>query len=78
MTPADVGSMRAWVQEQGFVRVDLKIGDLTGRLRHVSLPVRGLDRALADGIGFAGSHYGFRGAIGEDMEIGRASCRERV
>jgi glutamine synthetase len=67
MTPADVGSMRAWVQEQGFVRVDLKIGDLTGRLRHVSLPVRGLDRALADGIGFAGSHYGFRGAIGEDM-----------
>lgn len=67
MTPADVGSMRAWVQEQGFVRVDLKAGDLSGRLRHVSLPVSGLDRALDDGVGFAGSHYGFLGPIGEDM-----------
>jgi glutamine synthetase len=67
MTPADAGRMRRWVEEQGFARVDLKIGDLSGRLRHVSLPVSGLDHALADGIGFAGSHYGFRGAISEDM-----------
>lgn len=65
--PAEHDELRTWIQSQGFVRIDLKIGDLVGRLRHVSLPVSGWDRVLAAGVGFAGSHYGFLGPVGEDM-----------
>jgi glutamine synthetase len=65
--PTDVAELLDWAERRGIVRVDLKIGDLCGRLRHVSLPARKLRETLEDGVGFAGSHYGFSAPIGEDM-----------
>ena len=65
--PRRVDDLLEWVEQQGVARIDLKIGDLSGRLRHLSLPVRRLPDALTDGVGFAGSHYGFSGPVGEDM-----------
>jgi glutamine synthetase len=65
--PTDRDGLLAWVQERGITRVDLKIGDLTGRLRHLSMPARKLADALDHGVGFAGSHYGFSGPVDEDM-----------
>lgn len=65
--PAEVADLRAWVAEQRIERIDLKIGDLAGRLRHLSLPARKLASVLEEGVGFAGSHYGFSGPVGEDM-----------
>jgi len=65
--PTDVAGLLDWSERRGIVRVDLKIGDLSGRLRHISLPARKLRETLEDGVGFAGSHYGFSAPIGEDM-----------
>jgi glutamine synthetase len=65
--PREVAGLLEWAAEQDVVRVDLKIGDLSGRLRHISLPVHKLADALEHGVGFAGSHYGFSGPVGEDM-----------
>lgn len=67
--PDDVDGLLDWAERHGIVRVDLKIGDLSGRLRHVSLPARKLRQTLEEGVGFAGSHYGFSAPIGEDMAM---------
>lgn len=65
--PTDVEGIARYAAEERIGRVDLKVGDLSGRLRHISFPVRRLVDALTEGIGFAGSHYGFSGPVGEDM-----------
>lgn len=65
--PGGRDGVLAWVEERGIGRVDLKVGDLVGRLRHISMPSRKLAEALDLGVGFAGSHYGFSGPVGEDM-----------
>lgn len=65
--PNDVAGLLEWAERRGIVRVDLKIGDLSGRLRHISLPARKLRETLEEGVGFAGSHYGFSAPVGEDM-----------
>lgn len=63
----DVDELMAFASTEGINRIDLKVGDLSGRLRHVSFPARRLPEALSAGVGFAGSHYGFSGPVGEDM-----------
>ncbi|MBA2311795.1 MAG: glutamine synthetase [Actinobacteria bacterium] len=65
--PSGVDELLDFASAEGINRIDLKVGDLSGRLRHVSFPARRLPGALRDGVGFAGSHYGFSGPVGEDM-----------
>jgi glutamine synthetase len=65
--PHDVEGLLRFAAEADVGRIDLKVGDLTGRLRHISFPTRRLHQALKEGVGFAGSHYGFSGPVGEDM-----------
>ncbi|MBZ0180225.1 MAG: type I glutamate--ammonia ligase [Melioribacteraceae bacterium] len=49
--------------------IDLKCIDLTGRLHHISLPVKeGIMKKLIDeGVGFDGSSYGFKKVENSDM-----------
>jgi len=51
--------------------IDLKCIDLTGRLHHISLPVRPgiLERLIDEGVGFDGSGYGFRKVENSDMVL---------
>jgi glutamine synthetase len=51
--------------------IDLKCIDLSGRLHHISLPVRPgiLERLIDEGVGFDGSGYGFRKVENSDMVL---------
>jgi glutamine synthetase len=50
--------------------VDLKYSDLTGRLRHVTLPAEQLEHAVRKGVGFDGSSVaGFRTVEAGDMVL---------
>jgi glutamine synthetase len=50
--------------------VDLRVSDLAGRFRHVSVPAERFDgRLLEDGIGFDGSNYGYRDVARSDMRL---------
>jgi glutamine synthetase len=50
--------------------LDLKYSDLTGRLRHVTLPTEQLEHAVRDGVGFDGSSVaGFRTVDAGDMVL---------
>jgi glutamine synthetase len=56
--------------EKDIEFVDLKYTDLTGRLRHLTLPVGQLDHAVKDGIGFDSSSVaGFRSVDAGDMVL---------
>ena len=58
------------ILEQEIKFLDLKYSDLTGRLRHVTLPVEQLEHAVKDGIGFDGSSVaGFRTVDAGDMVL---------
>ena len=43
------------ILEQDIKFLDLKYSDLTGRLRHVTLPVEQLEHAVKEGVGFDSS-----------------------
>jgi len=58
------------ILEKEIKFLDLKYSDLTGRLRHVTLPVEQLEHAVKDGIGFDGSSVaGFRTVDAGDMVL---------
>jgi glutamine synthetase len=49
--------------------IDLKCIDLTGRLHHITLPVKKgiLEMLIKEGVGFDGSSYGFKKVENSDM-----------
>ncbi len=57
------------IEEQGIEVIDLKAIDLTGRLHHISLPVRPgiLEKLITEGVGFDASSYGFAKVENSDM-----------
>ena len=59
---------RAYCNDHGIQMVDFKTIDLTGRWRHVTIPIGRFTRdILEDGIGFDGSNYGFAPVEKSDM-----------
>ncbi len=68
MTPLDFEGVQRLIDERQARFVDLKLADLEGQLRHVTIPVEQFTRALIDkGIGFDGSSYGLRKVENSDM-----------
>lgn len=58
------------ILEQDIRFLDLKYSDLTGRLRHVTLPVEQLEHAVKEGVGFDSSAVaGFRTVDAGDMVL---------
>lgn len=58
------------VQDHGVRFLDLKYPDIVGRLRHVTLPIDGLDGAVKAGVGFDSSSVaGFRSVEEGDMVL---------
>ncbi len=70
MTTSPLDRARRLIDEHGARLVDLKVVDLLGRLRHVTIPADALDEALMErGVGFDGSSYGFRKVEASDMVL---------
>jgi glutamine synthetase len=57
------------IRKNSIEMIDLKCIDLTGHLRHISLPVSPniLTKLVKEGVGFDGSSYGFRKVENSDM-----------
>ena len=57
------------ITRQKIELIDLKCIDLTGRLHHISLPVRPniIKTLISEGVGFDGSSYGFKKVENSDM-----------
>ena len=57
------------IRKNSIEMIDLKCIDLTGHLRHISLPVFPgiLTKLVKEGVGFDGSSYGFRKVENSDM-----------
>jgi glutamine synthetase len=53
----------AIVREKGIRFFDLKYSDLPGRLRHITLPIDGLERTIRHGVGFDSSSVAGFGAV---------------
>ena len=65
-----VKRMENAILEQDIKFLDLKYSDLTGRLRHVTLPVEQLEHAVKEGVGFDSSAVaGFRTVDAGDMVL---------
>jgi glutamine synthetase len=65
-----VKRMEDAILEHDIRFLDLKYSDLTGRLRHVTLPVEQLEHAVKEGVGFDGSSVaGFRAVDAGDMVL---------
>jgi len=68
MSNADYDAVQRLIDERQARFVDLKLTDIEGRLRHVTIPVEQFKPSLLDkGIGFDGSSYGFRKVENSDM-----------
>ncbi len=64
----DVGEMTAFIAEAGIESVDLRITDLNGRWRHITIPAAGFTKETAEkGVGFDGSSVGFTRLESGDM-----------
>ena len=64
----DFERVRKIIDEQGIEFIDLKVVDLMGRWRHLTLPAARFTRELLEeGIGFDGSNYGYRAVQQSDM-----------
>lgn len=60
--------LKTFCQEQNIKMIDFKMVDLTGRWRHLTIPVdRFTEKTLTNGIGFDGSNYGFAAVEKSDM-----------
>jgi glutamine synthetase len=58
------------ILEKDIKFLDLKYSDLTGRLRHITLPVERMENAVRHGVGFDGSSVaGFRTVDSGDMVL---------
>lgn len=68
MNRQDFGAFRALLEQHPAEYIDLKLVDLSGALRHVTLPVASFtESVLESGVGFDGSSYGFRKTHASDM-----------
>jgi len=66
----DVASLKLQLEDEAIEFVDIRVADLVGRFRHVTIPADQLSETLVrDGIGFDGSNYGFRDVAGSDMVL---------
>ena len=58
------------IARSGAKFVDLKVVDLSGRWRHITIPARRLDERLVEtGVAFDGSNFGYAGIAGSDLTI---------
>ena len=66
LTPEEVNLL---IKEKNIEVIDLKAIDLTGRLHHISLPIKDglIEKLMKEGVGFDGSSYGFRKVENSDM-----------
>jgi glutamine synthetase len=63
-------AFEAFLKTNGIVFLDLKVPDLAGRLRRVTLPVDEVRAGiLRDGVGFDSSSYGFSRVESSDMVL---------
>ena len=55
-------------EEKGIKMIDFKMTDLSGRWRHITIPVERFDDGIfTQGIGFDGSNYGYAPVEKSDM-----------
>jgi len=67
---AALAGLQELVSKEGVEFVDLRVVDLAGRWRHVTIPAERLDDALvADGVAFDGSNLGYAGVDGSDLVL---------
>jgi len=58
------------ITRSGAQFVDLKIVDLVGRWRHITIPARRLNQRLSEtGVAFDGSNFGYAGIAGSDLTM---------
>lgn len=70
MGEGSLQTVRDRIKAEGIRFVDLQAVDLTGRLRRVTLPARGLDESVVSaGVGFDSSSYGFSKPEDSDMVL---------
>ena len=56
----NIKEVKLFIIDKGISFVDLKVVDLRGRFRHLSIPADRLsEKMMKDGIGFDASNYGF-------------------
>lgn len=70
LQPLELERVRERISRSGAQFVDLKIVDLVGRWRHITIPARRMDqRLLETGVAFDGSNFGYAGVAGSDLTI---------
>jgi len=69
MPKQNLKTINALIKKNKIEIIDLKCIDLTGRLHHISLPVKDdvMNKLINEGVGFDGSSYGFRKVENSDM-----------
>jgi len=66
----DYPELKRILDEEAIEFVDLRVVDLLGRLRHVTLPAsRFTEDLLKRGVGFDGSNYRYRKVAGSDLIV---------
>jgi len=64
----DFNELEAYVKEKGIELLDIKVTDIQGRWRHLSIPASRLSPGLFEkGFGFDGSNYGYAPIESSDM-----------
>ena len=64
----DIKEAEAYIRKNEIRFVDLKLVDLKGRFRHITIPAERLSaRTMKDGIGFDASNYGYASVEKSDM-----------
>ncbi len=67
---SDYENLRRQIESEGIEFVDLRVVDLSGRFRHVTIPAaRFRPELIASGVNFDGSNYGYRGVAHSDMVL---------
>jgi len=67
---SEFAELRRRIEEENIESVDFRIADLTGRFRHITVPVSCFtEKLVAEGLGFDGSNYGYRDVAGSDMVL---------
>ena len=64
----DIKEAKAYIKKNNVKYVDLKLVDLKGRFRHITIPAERLsETTMKDGIGFDASNYGYASVEKSDM-----------
>ena len=64
----DIKEAKAYIAGNGIRFIDLKLVDLKGRFRHITIPAENLnEKVMKDGIGFDASNYGYASVEKSDM-----------